>query len=47
MGVVESLAVGISWGPFTSAYKDAIALVILLAILLIRSGRLAAEERTT
>ena len=47
LGVVESLAVGISWGPFTSAYKDAIALVILLAVLLIRSGRLAAEERVS
>ncbi len=47
LGVVESLAVGINWGPFTSAYKDAIALVILLAILLIRSGRLAAEERAS
>jgi len=47
LGVVESLAVGISWGPFTSAYKDAIALVILLAILLIRSGHLAAEERVS
>jgi branched-chain amino acid transport system permease protein len=45
LGVVESLAVGVDWGPFTSAYKDAIALVILLAILLIRAGRLAAEER--
>ena len=47
LGVVESLAVGISWGPFTSGYKDAIALVILLAVLLIRSGRLASEERVS
>jgi branched-chain amino acid transport system permease protein len=45
IGVVESLAVAINWGPFTSAYKDAIALVVLLLILLIRSGRLAEEER--
>jgi branched-chain amino acid transport system permease protein len=45
IGVVESLAVRIGWGPFSSAYKDAIALVVLLLILLVRSGRLAAEER--
>jgi branched-chain amino acid transport system permease protein len=45
LGIVESLAVGVNWGPFTSAYKDAVALVVLLAILLIRSGRLATEER--
>jgi len=45
LGIVESLAVGIDWGPFTSAYKDVIALIVLLAVLLIRSGRLAAEER--
>jgi branched-chain amino acid transport system permease protein len=45
LGVVEKLAVGLSWGPFNSSYKDAIALVVLLLILLIRSGRLAAEER--
>ncbi|MFA4836141.1 MAG: branched-chain amino acid ABC transporter permease [Dehalococcoidia bacterium] len=45
IGVVESLAVGLDWGPFTSAYKDAIALVVLLVILLIRSSKLAKEER--
>ncbi|MDD4875978.1 MAG: branched-chain amino acid ABC transporter permease [Dehalococcoidales bacterium] len=45
IGVIESLAVGINWGPFTSSYKDAIAIVALLIILLIRSGRLALEER--
>ncbi len=44
LGIIESLAVGLDWGPFTSAYKDVIALVVLLLILLIRSGRLAAEE---
>jgi branched-chain amino acid transport system permease protein len=44
LGIIESLAVGLDWGPFTSAYKDIIALVVLLLILLIRSGRLAAEE---
>ena len=46
IGIVESLAVGINWGPFTSSYKDAIAIVALLLILLIRSGKLATEERT-
>ena len=46
LGVVESLAVGVNWGPFTSSYKDAIAIVVLLLILLIRSGKLAEEERT-
>jgi branched-chain amino acid transport system permease protein len=45
LGIVESMAVGVDWGPFTSAYKDAIALVVLLLILLLRSGRLAEEER--
>ena len=44
LGIIESLAVGLDWGPFTSAYKDVIALVVLLLILVIRSGRLAAEE---
>lgn len=46
LGLIESLAVGVDWGPFTSSYKDAIAIVVLLLILLIRSGRLAEEERT-
>jgi len=46
LGIVESFAVWISWGPFTSDYKDAIALVVLLFILLLRSGKLAEEERT-
>jgi branched-chain amino acid transport system permease protein len=46
LGVVESLAVAANWGPFTSAYKDAIAVIVLLLILLIRSGRLAEEEMT-
>jgi len=45
LGIVENLAVGLDWGPFTSAYKDVIALVALLLILLIRSGKLAAAER--
>ena len=47
LGIVEALAVGIGWGPFTSSYKDAIAMVVLLLILLVRSGRLAAEERAS
>jgi len=45
LGIIEALAVAIDWGPFTSDYKDAIALVILLLILLFRSGKLAEEER--
>ncbi len=47
LGIVESLAVAVNWGPFTSAYKDAIAIGVLLLILLLRSGKLAAAERTT
>jgi branched-chain amino acid transport system permease protein len=46
LGIVESLAVAANWGPFTSAYKDAIALIVLMLILLIRSRKLAEEERT-
>jgi branched-chain amino acid transport system permease protein len=45
LGIVESFAVAADWGPFTSEYKDAIALVVLLLILLVRSGKLAEEER--
>jgi branched-chain amino acid transport system permease protein len=45
LGIVETFVVAANWGPFTSAYKDAIALVVLLLILLIRSGKLAEEER--
>ena len=44
IGVVENIVVGINYGPFTSEYMDVWGLVVLLAILLIRSGRLAAEE---
>lgn len=47
LGIIENLAVGIDWGPFTSSYKDAIAILALLLILLLRSGKLAAEERTS
>jgi len=45
LGIVESLAVGVDWGPFTSSYKDAIALIVLMLILLVRAGKLAEEER--
>jgi branched-chain amino acid transport system permease protein len=45
LGIVESLVVAANWGPFTSAYKDAIALVVLMLILLMRSRKLAEEER--
>ena len=47
IGVVEALAIAINWGPFTSAYKDAIAIVVLLIILVVRSGGLAREERVS
>jgi branched-chain amino acid transport system permease protein len=46
LGIVESFAVAANWGPFTSAYKDVVALVVLMLILLVRSGKLAEEERT-
>jgi branched-chain amino acid transport system permease protein len=45
LGIIESFVVAANWGPFTSDYKDAIALIVLLFILLVRSGRLAEEER--
>jgi branched-chain amino acid transport system permease protein len=45
LGIAENFAVAANWGPFTSSYKDAIALVVLLLILLVRSGKLAEEER--
>lgn len=45
LGIVMSLVVGISWGPFISGYKDVWAMVVLILILLVRSGRLAEEER--
>jgi branched-chain amino acid transport system permease protein len=46
IGIVESMAVAINWGPFKSQYQDAIALAVLLIILLIRSRRLSSEERS-
>jgi branched-chain amino acid transport system permease protein len=49
LGLVESLTVALTWGPFAhlhlSSYKEAIALVVLLLILLIRSRKLSEEER--
>ena len=45
LGIVENFAVAANWGPFSSSYKDAIALIVLLLILLVRSGKLAEEER--
>jgi branched-chain amino acid transport system permease protein len=47
LGIVEAMAVAVDWGPFSSSYKDAIAIVVLLLILLLRSGKLAEEERTS
>ncbi len=45
LGIAESLTIALNWGPFTSAYKEAIALVVLLLILLMRSRKLSQEER--
>jgi branched-chain amino acid transport system permease protein len=45
LGIVESFVVAANWGPFTSSYKDAVALIVLMLILLVRSGKLAEEER--
>jgi branched-chain amino acid transport system permease protein len=47
LGVVEAVSVALNWGPFTSAYKEAIALVVLLLILLVRSRRLSEGERAS
>jgi len=47
LGILEQLAIRVNWGPFGSDYADAIALVVLLLVLLVRSGKLAAEERTS
>jgi len=45
LGIVMSIVTGISWGPFTSGYKDVWAMALLIIILLLRSQRLAEEER--
>ena len=47
VGLIESLTVAANWGPFQSEYADAIALLALLIILLIRSRSLSTEERTS
>ncbi len=47
VGLIESLTVAANWGPFQSEYADAIALIALLIILLIRSRSLSTEERTS
>ena len=43
LGIVESYAVAIDWGPFKAGYRDAISLMVLVLILLVRSRRLASE----
>jgi len=45
LGIGRSLVIGIDWGPFNSEYKDVWPMVLLMLILLIRSGKLAEEER--
>lgn len=47
LGILEQFAIRADWGPFTSGYADAIALIVLVVVLLARSGKLAAEERTS
>jgi branched-chain amino acid transport system permease protein len=47
LGVLEQFAIRVDWGPFSSGYSSAIALVVLLVVLLARSGKLAEEERTS
>ncbi len=47
VGIIEALTVAISWGPFRSEYADAVALIALLVILVIRSRSLSAEERAS
>jgi branched-chain amino acid transport system permease protein len=47
LGIIESFAVAADWGPLSSAYKDAIALAVLILILSVRATRLAAEERAS
>jgi branched-chain amino acid transport system permease protein len=47
LGVMESVTIALNWGPFRSNYKEAIALVVLLLVLLIRSRKLSEEERAS
>jgi branched-chain amino acid transport system permease protein len=47
LGILEQFAIRVDWAPFSSGYSSAIALVVLLVVLLARSGKLAEEERTS
>jgi branched-chain amino acid transport system permease protein len=47
LGILEQLAIRVDWGPFSSGYANGIGLVVLVVVLLARSGKLAAEERTS
>ncbi len=47
LGVVEQVTVALNWGPFKSNYKEAIALVVLLLVLLVRSRKISEEERAS
>ncbi len=47
VGIIEALTVAINWGPFRSQYADAVALIALLVILVLRSRSLSAEERAS
>lgn len=47
VGTIEALTVAINWGPFRSQYADAVALMALLIILVVRSRSLSAQERAS
>jgi branched-chain amino acid transport system permease protein len=47
LGVLEQFAIRVDWGPFSSGYANGLALVVLLIVLLARSGKLAEEERAS
>ncbi len=47
VGIIEALTVAINWGPFRSQYADAVALIVLLIILVLRSRSLSAQERAS
>ena len=44
LGILEQFAIRVDWGPLSSGYADAIGLVVLVLVLLVRSGKLAAQE---
>ncbi|RLC94948.1 MAG: branched-chain amino acid ABC transporter permease [Chloroflexi bacterium] len=44
LGIAEAMVVVLDWGPFASAYKDVIAMLVLLLVLFFRSSRGAAQE---